>query len=309
MAKLVNIVLFSICLDMIGVGLIIPCLSSLTLSLGATAAQYGIISSFYGIGQLIGSPICGSLSDRIGRKWVLLISFGGAAIFYSLMGVAWSLWVVVISRIGVGLVKQTQTVGSVYIAEVVPVKQRTHAMAMLSTATGVGFIIGPICGSLLSRIDVRLPFLLSGFLFLCDTIFGYFYLPVGNINPHLREEVAEIQPCPATGETEGDCAGKDAAVAEAAAEEAVGGAASVSAASVSAKPTAKDPRDAGIELCPAMAGQSAVSMDTWISSMLDVWYTLRSMRSQRAVYRLLMVRSTLMLPFCAWKVPCWCSYK
>lgn len=189
--------LLCVMLDMAGVGLVIPCLVSLTTSLGATPSQYGLISSLYGLGQLFGCPLLGSLSDKTGRKAIMIASFVGSMLAYGLMGVAWSLWVVCVARVMVGVMKQTTTLATAYISEITNPDERTGAMAKLSTMTGMGFIVGPILGSIMARYSLRLPFLLSAALFAIDIIVCVVFLP--NVKPDPNLNIMFDPTCPITG--------------------------------------------------------------------------------------------------------------
>jgi len=197
-----TVVLACVFLDTLGVGLIIPCLVQLFTSLGASPSQYGFYSSIYGIGQLVGSPICGALADRIGTKPILMMSFVGAGLSYGMMGGAWSLYVVVLARIMVGLVKQTQTVGIAYVVGVTDPNGRTQAMAWFSTASSVGFIFGPVTGSLLSRVNARYPFFLSAAIYTCTTLLAAVFLP--NVYPDSSAMEGFDPTCPITGKA-GEC--------------------------------------------------------------------------------------------------------
>jgi DHA1 family tetracycline resistance protein-like MFS transporter len=119
-----------------------------------------------------------------------------------MMGAASSLWIVLVARVLVGLIKQTTTLATAYVSEVSSALERTKSLARLSTVTGVGFIIGPITGSILSRYDLRLPFFLSALLFGANFVFASYYLPF--VAPAM---IMSTDPtCPISGK-QGDCIG------------------------------------------------------------------------------------------------------
>lgn len=127
----------------------------------------------------------------------MIASFVGSMVAYGLMGVAWSLWVVCVARVLVGVMKQTTTLATAYIAEITNPDERTAAMAKLSTMTGVGFILGPMMGSLLARYNLRFPFLLSAALFAIDIVVCVFFLP--NVKPDPTLNIVFDPTCPITG--------------------------------------------------------------------------------------------------------------
>jgi len=167
---------FFIFLDMIGVGMILPVMPSLAKELGATPALYGLIGSFYGIGQLIGAPLSGYLSDRYGRKAMLLISFVDCAVCYGALALVTSFEMMLVCRLVIGLGKQTMSVAQTFVTDLTTNEERATAMGRLSTIFGFGFIIGPSIGSALSSFFLRLPLMISSFLFFLNVIFGYIYL-------------------------------------------------------------------------------------------------------------------------------------
>eukprot|EP01119_Soliformovum_irregulare_P008161 TRINITY_DN2111_c0_g1_i1.p1 TRINITY_DN2111_c0_g1~~TRINITY_DN2111_c0_g1_i1.p1 ORF type:complete len:397 (-),score=44.90 TRINITY_DN2111_c0_g1_i1:5-1072(-) len=132
---------------------------------------YGLLSTIYGLAQLIGSPIMGRLSDERGRKYVLLISFIGSCFGYLGLALSSNLWMLFLSRIPVGLVKQTVSVSKAYISDVSDEKARARNMGFLGTAMGLGFIIGPMVGGIMSQWGQDLPAYFAAFLFVIDSIF------------------------------------------------------------------------------------------------------------------------------------------
>jgi MFS family permease len=165
--------LVAVTLDMIGVGLIIPLMSVFAKELGAGAAFTGMLGTMYGLTQLIGASMLGPLSDAHGRKKVLQLSTLGAIVGYATLYVAVfhvrSLWLLAASRIPIGFAKQTLTAGRAAISDCSAADKRAGGLAKLGVATGIGFIIGPACGGILSsKFSKALPPQISVVLFLLE---------------------------------------------------------------------------------------------------------------------------------------------
>src|SRR6478752_740537 len=131
-----------VALDAIGIGLIFPILPSLLEQLtgsGEISTTYGIILAAYAAMQFVFSPILGMLSDRIGRRPVLVVSLAGAAIDYLIMAFAPMLWVLVVGRIIAGITSASMSVAGAYIADISDEKDRAKRFSWMSAAFGVGF--------------------------------------------------------------------------------------------------------------------------------------------------------------------------
>lgn len=166
--------------DMLAVGLVIPLLPYYASNLGADAVTYGYLGSIYGISQLIGSPLMGSLSDRYGRVNTLIVSFLASVVSYAMMGMAGSLAMLFLSRIPVGVLKQTMSISYAYVSDVTDSTSRAKYLGFLGVAVGVGFIIGPALGGVLSEVSYTLPALVASAMFVFDSVFAYLFLPDGS---------------------------------------------------------------------------------------------------------------------------------
>lgn len=158
------VIICVVCLDAIGIGLIFPILPSLLAELtgsGQVSTTYGLILAAYAAMQFVFSPILGMLSDRIGRRPVLIVSLAGAAIDYLIMAFAPMLWVLVVGRIIAGITSASMSVAGAYIADISDEKDRAKRFSWMSAAFGLGFIIGPVLGGLLSVYFLRAPFLVA----------------------------------------------------------------------------------------------------------------------------------------------------
>ncbi len=143
--------------DMLGFSIILPILPFYAETYGATASVIGLLFASYSIMQFIFSPIWGSVSDRIGRKPVLIIGLTGAAIGLVIFGLAESLFVLFVARIFSGIMASTVPVAQAYAADVTTPEYRAKAMGMLGAAIGLGFVVGPALGGILEGFGRGLP--------------------------------------------------------------------------------------------------------------------------------------------------------
>jgi DHA1 family tetracycline resistance protein-like MFS transporter len=144
----------------------------------AGAAQtVGVFSTVWAAMQFVSSPVLGVMSDRYGRRPVILISCLGLGLDYVFMAVAPSLTLLFIGRIVSGITAATIHTGFAYIADVTPQKDRARAFGLIGVAFGLGFVVGPALGGLLAGIDIRLPFWASAAAALANAAFGWLVLP------------------------------------------------------------------------------------------------------------------------------------
>ncbi len=169
-------------LDVMAIGIIIPVLPKLVESMSggntARAAEiYGIFGTAWGLMQFVFSPILGALSDRYGRRPVLLLSTFGLGLDYILMAIAPTLVWLFIGRIISGITAANFSTANAYIADVTPPEDRAGAFGLIGAAFGIGFVLGPALGGIIGDIDPRLPFWLAAVLSLANVAYGYFVLP------------------------------------------------------------------------------------------------------------------------------------
>ncbi|MCG3179965.1 MAG: Tetracycline resistance protein, class B [Phycisphaerae bacterium] len=139
--------------NLIGFGLIIPLLPHWSKSLGMTDLSIGLLFASYSVGQVIAAPILGRLSDRVGRRPILLLSIVGTAVSFIMLGVGYqlrSIWMLFVSRTLDGITGGNISVAQAYAADITTHKQRSHAMGLLGAAFGLGFVLGPAFGAGLS---------------------------------------------------------------------------------------------------------------------------------------------------------------
>ncbi|MCX5495472.1 TCR/Tet family MFS transporter [Kaistia dalseonensis] len=158
------VVLAAVTLDAVGIGLIMPILPGLLRDLSGhelIANQYGVLIALYALMQFIFAPIVGILSDRFGRKPVLLVSLAAAAIDYALMALSPSLWFLYVGRIVSGIASANAAVASAYIADVTPPDERGRRFGWMNACFGLGFVAGPALGGWLGEYSARAPFWLA----------------------------------------------------------------------------------------------------------------------------------------------------
>ncbi len=169
-------------MDILAIGLIIPVLPNLVKQLAhgdtAQAAHYvGTFGLVFGLMQFAFSPIMGALSDRFGRRPVLLISIFGLGVDYVIMALAPSIGWLFVGRTLSGITAASFSTANAYVADITPPEDRAKSFGLLGAAFGIGFVVGPAMGGLLGGIDMRLPFWVSAGLALANGIYGLFVLP------------------------------------------------------------------------------------------------------------------------------------
>ncbi|EXF22027.1 tetracycline resistance protein, class C [Acinetobacter baumannii 831240] len=174
------IIFATIALDAIGIGLIFPILPLLLQDMTHSthiSIYMGILASLYAAMQFIFSPLLGALSDRWGRRPVLLISLAGSAINYLFLTFSHSLILLLVGRIIAGITSANMAVASTYIVDVSQENNRAKYFGLINAMFGAGFIIGPVLGGFLSEYGLRLPFLVAAILTGLNLLFAYFILP------------------------------------------------------------------------------------------------------------------------------------
>jgi len=175
-------ILVTIVLDMLALGVIVPVLPNLILEFegGNTASAariVGVFATVWALMQFVFSPVLGALSDRYGRRRVILISNFGLGCNYVLMAVAPNLAWLFVGRLVSGVTAASMSTAYAYIADVTPPERRAAGFGLLGAATGLGFVLGPALGGLLGGIDLRLPFWTAAGLSLLNALYGLFILP------------------------------------------------------------------------------------------------------------------------------------
>jgi DHA1 family tetracycline resistance protein-like MFS transporter len=169
-------------LDMMAIGIIIPVLPKLVLDFVAgNAAEgariYGLFGTVWALMQFFFSPVQGALSDRFGRRPVILISNVGLGLDYVVMALAPSLNWLFLGRVISGITAASISTSYAYVADVTPPDERAARFGLLGAGFGIGFVVGPALGGLTGAIDPRLPFWIAAGLSLANALYGFFVLP------------------------------------------------------------------------------------------------------------------------------------
>jgi MFS transporter, DHA1 family, tetracycline resistance protein len=175
-------ILVTVMLDTLALGLIIPVLPKLVVDFlqGDTAQGaeiLGLFGTVWAVMQFLAGPVLGSLSDRVGRRPVILLSNLGLGLDYVLMAMAPNLTWLFVGRVISGVTAASITTAFAYIADVTPADRRSKAFGMIGAAFGIGFIVGPAIGGLLGSFDPRLPFWFAAGFSLLNAAYGCFVLP------------------------------------------------------------------------------------------------------------------------------------
>jgi DHA1 family tetracycline resistance protein-like MFS transporter len=188
----IGFIFITMLIDVIGFGIIIPIIPDLIKELtGGTlsdASTYGGWLMFaFSTAQFIFSPVLGNLSDRYGRRPILLISLFGFSIDYLLLAVAPNITWLFVGRILAGIMGASFTTAGAYIADISPPEKRAQNFGMIGVAFGLGFIIGPVLGGILCKFGTRVPFYAAAGLTMLNWLYGYFILPESLKKENRRE--------------------------------------------------------------------------------------------------------------------------
>jgi len=175
-------IFITVALDVLAIGVVIPVLPHLIEQftggdVGSAALWVGLFGTVFALMQFVFSPLQGALSDRFGRRPVILLSNLGLGLDFILMALVNTLPLLFLGRILAGITSASFSTANAYIADVVPPEKRAGSYGMIGAAFGLGFIIGPAMGGYLSGIDLRLPFWVAAGLSLANFCYGWFILP------------------------------------------------------------------------------------------------------------------------------------
>jgi DHA1 family tetracycline resistance protein-like MFS transporter len=179
----IGFIFITLLIDVTGLGLIIPVVPKLiedllhTTNISKVALIGGLLTFSYAIMQFLFAPVLGNLSDKYGRRPVLLFSLLGFGLDYLLLAFAPSIGWLFVGRIIAGITGASMTTASAYIADISTPETRAQNFGMIGAAFGLGFIVGPMIGGLLGEMGPRIPFLVAAGLALLNAAYGYFVLP------------------------------------------------------------------------------------------------------------------------------------
>ncbi|ABD54578.1 TCR/Tet family MFS transporter [Jannaschia sp. CCS1] len=175
-------ILITVTIDAMGIGLILPVMPDLITEVRgaglANAALWGgLLSTTYAVMQFLCSPTLGNLSDRFGRRPILLISLAVLAADYVVMSLAHTIWILIAGRIVAGIAAGTHATALAYMADISPPEKRAQNFGLISAGFGIGFVLGPLVAAFLGEFDPRAPFVAAACLAAANFAFGYFILP------------------------------------------------------------------------------------------------------------------------------------
>jgi MFS transporter, DHA1 family, tetracycline resistance protein len=174
-------ILVTVFLDTLGFGIVIPVLPALVATMTpdrqSQAYWYGLLLGSYGFAQFFSAPLLGAISDRYGRRTVLLVSIFGLGLNFLITAVSPWLWLLLFSRLIGGASGASFSVAGAYAADITPGDKRSRSFGLLGAVFGLGFICGPILGGLLSIGGLRLPYFAAAGFSLVNWVYGFFVLP------------------------------------------------------------------------------------------------------------------------------------
>ena len=195
------ILLLTVLLDLIGFGIVLPLLPTYAKDLGASPFMIGLIAAIFSIMQFIFSPVWGKLSDKIGRRPVMLVSISVTALSYLVLAQASTIPLLIFARGLSGIGSANIAAAQAYITDVTDSKNRSSAMGMIGAAFGIGFIIGPLIGGVLKHnYGIQMVGYVAAALITIDFVLAIFFLPESNKNAKklelgfLKKRTAESQP-------------------------------------------------------------------------------------------------------------------
>ncbi len=195
MNRALTVILMTLLLDAVGMSLIFPILPGLLRELSgaeATTHHYGALLAVYAAMQFLFSPVLGALSDRFGRRPVLLASLAGAAADYVLMALAPSMAWLYVGRVLSGITGASMAVGTAYLTDITPEADRAKRFGQMGAAMGLGFVVGPLIGGAFGEWSLRAPFVAAAVMNALNLALAWFALPESNQHRTARLDLAKL---------------------------------------------------------------------------------------------------------------------
>lgn len=174
-------IMAAVLIDMISIGLMVPVLphivGTFTHGNDEQTSAYLLVTMAFGIANFFGSPVLGALSDRFGRRPLLLIGFAGLALSFFVTAMATALWMLVVVRLFSGAMQANIAIANAYVADITAPEDRARRFGQLGAMFGIGFILGPVIGGWLGHYDVHWPFFAAGSMAVVNWCYGFFVLP------------------------------------------------------------------------------------------------------------------------------------
>ena len=174
-------IMAAVLIDMISIGLMVPVLphivGTFTHSNDEQTSAFLMVTMAFGVANFFGSPVLGALSDRFGRRPVLLIGFAGLALSFFVTAMATALWMLVVVRLFSGAMQANIAIANAYVADITAPEDRARRFGQLGAMFGIGFILGPVIGGWLGHYDVHWPFFAAGSMAVLNWCYGFFVLP------------------------------------------------------------------------------------------------------------------------------------
>jgi MFS transporter, DHA1 family, tetracycline resistance protein len=186
-----SLIFLTMLLDVIGITILFPISAYIVKEYSNQAIMVTLLTVIYSAAQFFAAPVIGKISDRVGRRPVLLVCLAGASVGYFMFGVAGALWVLFLSRLIAGITGGSLSTASAYIVDVSKPEELANAFTLMGMAWGIGLVLGPALGGALGQINLRLPAFFSAGLAFFAMCMSFFYLPESL--PHDRRETTPMR--------------------------------------------------------------------------------------------------------------------
>ena len=175
-------IVLTVIIDSMGIGLILPVMPALIQEvsggdLSGAALWGGVLATAFAVMQFLFGPTLGNLSDRFGRRLVLLTSLFFMVLDYLLMAFAWTIWLLLIGRLIGGITAATHSTANAYMADISKPEDKAANFGLIGAGFGIGFVFGPVLGGLLAEYGARAPFYAAALLAAANFVFGWAVLP------------------------------------------------------------------------------------------------------------------------------------